>query len=102
VLHLYLVTDGSGSWAMVHEGPLPEEPAGASGRLFALLGRFERRETALEALDLAREALGTLPAEKSPEERARSCDFALLGLHPSDHLSRRAIRRARPGSTRPR
>jgi hypothetical protein len=102
VLHLYLVTDGSGSWAMVHEGPLPEDPASASGRLFALLGRFERRETALEALDLARKALGTLPAEKTPEERARSCDFALIGLHPSDNPNRRAIRRSRPSFPRPR
>lgn len=93
MLHLYLVTDGSGSWAMIHEGPLPEDHAGAAARFVALLGRFERRETALEALALAREALGSLPAEKPREERARSGDFALIGLHTPGPRPRRAPRR---------
>jgi len=100
VLHLYLITDATGSWPLVHDGPLPEEGGREEGRLVALLGRFDRRERALEALDLAREALGTIPGSRTSEERARGCDFALAALYPAANIAQRRRRRTRTGPQR--
>jgi hypothetical protein len=100
VLHLYLITDATGSWPLVHDGPLPEEEGREESRLVALLGRFDRRERALEALDLARQALGTIPGDHTPKERARGCDFALAALYPAAHSARPRRRRSRTSPLR--
>jgi hypothetical protein len=57
MFHLYLVSDAGGSWPLLRDEPLvePLQPFGTA--VVALLGRFDRRETARAALALAREAV---------------------------------------------
>ena len=57
MFHLYLVTNAEGSWPLLCDKPLvdPIQPGGTA--VIALLGRFDRRETASAALVLAREAV---------------------------------------------
>jgi hypothetical protein len=55
--HVYLVTDGEGSWPLLCDGPLEEGPCRKGTAVVALLGRFLRADTARAALDLARAAL---------------------------------------------
>ncbi|HEY6552843.1 MAG TPA: hypothetical protein VI669_05785, partial [Vicinamibacteria bacterium] len=57
MFHLYLVTDAEGSWPLLRDEPLvePLQPIGTA--VVALLGRFDRRETARAALHLARAAI---------------------------------------------
>jgi hypothetical protein len=57
MFHVYLVTDSEGSWPLLRDEPLAEplQPVGTA--VVALLGRFDRRETASAALALAREAV---------------------------------------------
>lgn len=61
MFHLYLVTDAEGSWPLVRDEPLAEplaEPLLPTGTaVVALLGRFDRLDTARGALALAREAV---------------------------------------------
>ena len=95
MLHLYLVTDGHGSWPLLHDGPLPESPASEGRPHVALLGRFEDRETGLAALDLARAAIGAQSSAPA-EERARGTDFALASLIPDKDRRRRKGARALP------
>jgi len=57
MFHLYLVTDAEGSWPLLCDKPLAEPSLPRSTAVVALLGRFDRRETASAALTLAREAI---------------------------------------------
>jgi hypothetical protein len=59
MFHLYLVTDAEGSWPLLCDRPLADPLAPTGTAVVALLGRFDRRETASAALVLAREAICT-------------------------------------------
>ncbi len=57
MFHLYLVTNAEGSWPLLCDKPFAEPILPGGTAVIALLGRFDRRETASAALVLAREAV---------------------------------------------
>ena len=101
MFHLYLITDGEGSWPIVHNGPLTEGPVLQGTAVVALLGRFPERETALTALSLARTALcnGTLEREDADQESDRARGGPTFPTPPTRPRRKRRGRRPKQGAS---
>ena len=78
MFHLYLVTDTGGSFPLLRDEPLRDGTLPAGTAVVALLGRFDRRETASAALALARDAVCR---QRKPDERG--ADAASRWLQPT-------------------